>query len=104
VQAIQKIETLLPFALLGIDTDNGSEFINAHLIHYCHEHHIQFTRSRPYRKNDNCFIEQKITQSYGVMSAICAMRAKTPCQRVLALDQLIAKVKIGVEQGKAQKP
>ena len=60
MQAIQEIETLLHFRLLGIDTDNGSEFLNAHLIRYRREHHIQFTRSRPYRKNDNCFVEQKI--------------------------------------------
>lgn len=59
VEAIQKSKTLLPFELLGIDTDNGSEFINAHLIRYCDENHIHFTRSRPYRKNDNCFVEQK---------------------------------------------
>ena len=48
-----------PFPIRGIDSDNGSEFINAHLLSYCEEEHITFTRSRPYRKNDNCFIEQK---------------------------------------------
>ena len=41
------------------NTDNGSEFLNAHLIRYCKQNHIEFTRSRPYRKNDNCFVEQK---------------------------------------------
>jgi hypothetical protein len=49
----------LPFPLLGIDSDNGGEFINHQLLAFCDEHHIQFTRSRPYRKNDNCFVEQK---------------------------------------------
>jgi len=44
---------------LGIDSDNGSEFINAHLIRYCKEHEITFTRSRLYRKNNSCFVEQK---------------------------------------------
>jgi hypothetical protein len=48
-----------PFPIHGIDSDNGSEFINHHLVRYCIEHKITFTRSRPYRKNDNCFVEQK---------------------------------------------
>ena len=43
----------------GIDTDNGSEFKNIQLLHWCQENHISFTRSRPYKKNDNCFVEQK---------------------------------------------
>lgn len=47
------------FDIKGIDSDNGSEFINAHLLRYCKREHITFTRSRPYRKNDNCFVEQK---------------------------------------------
>ena len=45
--------------MLGIDSDNGAEFINAQLIRYCKEHEITFTRSRPYRKNDSYFVEQK---------------------------------------------
>ncbi len=57
MKTIQEIELLLPFELLGID--NGSEFLNAHLISYKRKHDIQFTRSRPYRKNDSCFVEQK---------------------------------------------
>jgi hypothetical protein len=56
---IEKIKERLPFSILGIDSDNGSEFINAHLLHYCEKEHITFTRSRPYRKNDSCFVEQK---------------------------------------------
>lgn len=49
----------LPFDLLGLDSDNGSEFINDTLLRYCREHHITFTRSRPYRKNDQAHVEQK---------------------------------------------
>ena len=56
---IEEIKERLPFSILGIDSDNGAEFINAHLIRYCKEHKITFTRSRPYRKNDSCFVEQK---------------------------------------------
>lgn len=58
-EALKDIRKKLPFDLLGIDSDNGSEFINEHLVRFCHEERINFTRSRSYRKNDNCFIEQK---------------------------------------------
>ncbi len=57
--ALKGIRARLPFELLGIDTDNGSEFINAHMIAFCKQYAITFTRSRPYRKNDSCFVEQK---------------------------------------------
>jgi len=58
-EAIDDIREKLPFPLLGLDSDNGGEFINAHLRKYCEEHQITFTRSRPYRKNDSCYVEQK---------------------------------------------
>lgn len=57
--AMETIRQALPFKLLGIDSDNGSEFINAHLYHYCQALEIQFTRGRPYKKDDNAHIEQK---------------------------------------------
>src|SRR5450756_12243 len=57
--ALKSIRGDLPFPLLGIHSDNGSEFMNGHLLRYCHQEHITLTRSRPYRKNDNCFVEQK---------------------------------------------
>jgi len=61
VAQIQDIETRLPFPLLGFDCDNGSEFLNYHLVRYFTEHPSirSFTRSRPYRKNDNAHVEQK---------------------------------------------
>jgi hypothetical protein len=58
-EAIDDIREKLPFPLAGIDSDNGSEFINFHLVEYCEKHHITFTRSRPWRKNDSCYVEQK---------------------------------------------
>ena len=58
-EALQKVRDELPFRLLGLDSDNGSEFINHHLVNYCQQEQITFTRSRPWRKNDNCFVEQK---------------------------------------------
>lgn len=57
--ALKDIRKRLPFDLLGIDSDSGAEFINHHLYRYCQEEGITFTRSRSYRKNDNCFVEQK---------------------------------------------
>jgi hypothetical protein len=57
--ALKEIRARLPFPLLGLDSDNGSEFINNELLRYCEAEQITFTRSRPYRKNDNCFVEQK---------------------------------------------
>ncbi|HTK81431.1 MAG TPA: transposase family protein [Bacteroidota bacterium] len=57
--ALQQVRQRLPFKLLGLDSDNGSEFINHQLVRYCDTEKISFTRSRPYRKNDNCFVEQK---------------------------------------------
>jgi hypothetical protein len=59
LNAMQDIERALPFKLLGIDSDNGSEFINYHLKTFCDQNHIQFTRGRPYKKDDNAHIEQK---------------------------------------------
>lgn len=58
-KAIKDIRQVLPFPLLGIDSDNGSEFINKELLRYCKEGRITFTRSRAYRKNDGCYVEQK---------------------------------------------
>ncbi len=52
-------EERLPFAILGFDSDKEVEFINDELCWYCEEEHITFTRSRPYQKNDSCYIEQK---------------------------------------------
>lgn len=56
---IQRIRGRLPFPLLGLDSDSGAEFINAHLYRYCLAEKITFTRGRPGKKNDNAFVEQK---------------------------------------------
>lgn len=58
-EAMAEVAAVLPFPLLGLDSDNGSEFINNNLFSWCSEHEVTFTRSRPWRKNDNCFVEQK---------------------------------------------
>ena len=58
-KAMEDIKQRLPFDLLGLDPDNGAEFINWSLYHYCQKNKINLTRSRPYHKNDNAHIEQK---------------------------------------------
>lgn len=58
-EALYEIKRDLPFPILGLDSDNGGEFINNHLLRFCEAAKITFTRSRPYRKNDSCFVEQK---------------------------------------------
>ena len=59
LSALQRARTLFPFPILGIDTDNGGEFINEVVIAYCEQERISFTRGRPSLKNDQCFVEQK---------------------------------------------
>jgi len=58
-EALNEIQAGLPFRLLGVDSDNGSEFINWHLKQWCDAKQIQLTRGRPYKKDDNAHIEQK---------------------------------------------
>lgn len=57
--ALGDITAVVPFPIRGIDSDNGSEFINFHLLDWCCKHQITFTRSRPGNKNDGCHVEQK---------------------------------------------
>ena len=59
VEALKRLKTTMPFPLRGFDTDNGSEFVNETVLAYCEESGIEFTRSRPYRKNDQAWVEQK---------------------------------------------
>jgi hypothetical protein len=58
-EGICTLRRRLPFPLLGLDSDSGGEFINYHLYHYCQEEQITFTRSRPFKKNDQAYVEQK---------------------------------------------
>lgn len=59
IAALDDALSQFPFPILGIDSDNGSEFINVHLFEYCAERKITFTRSRPGNKNDGGHVEQK---------------------------------------------
>jgi transposase InsO family protein len=58
-EALEQVVAEFPFPIVGIDSDNGSEFINHHLFDYCTEHKITFTRSRSGNKNDGAHVEQK---------------------------------------------
>ncbi len=57
--ALDEIAAIMPFPILGVDSDNGSEFINHHLLAWCEKREITFTRSRPGNSNDGCHVEQK---------------------------------------------
>jgi hypothetical protein len=59
VEAVELAKPSFPFPVLGIDSDNGSEFINAHFLRYCERNKISFSRARAWKKNDSCYIEQK---------------------------------------------
>jgi hypothetical protein len=85
-QALEGMRQALPFALCGIDSDNGSEFINAHLWSYSQDHHIEFTRGRPYKKNDNAHIEPAAAGTH-VRKLIGYERYDSP-QAVAALNAL----------------
>lgn len=59
VEALGRLQATMPFPLRGLDTDNGGEFLNDMVLKYCTEQQVEFTRSRPYRKNDQAWVEQK---------------------------------------------
>lgn len=89
-EAIEHASGCFPFPILGIDSDNGSEFINAHLFEYCTERRITFTRSRPGNKNDGAHVEQKNWTH--VRELVGYLRFDTPAELALlnqiwALDQ-----------------
>lgn len=83
--ALDDIAAALPFPLRGIHSDNGQEFISKHLVRYCADNEITFTRSRPGRKNDNAHVEQK---NYSVVRhAVGYLRYDTTAELAL-LNQL----------------
>ena len=82
---LQKIRRKLPFSLLGIDSDSGSEFINESFITYCQKERITFTRSRPYRKNDACYVEQK---NYSVVRRAVGYQRFDTDEQLQLLEQL----------------
>jgi hypothetical protein len=90
-QGLEQMRQGLPFPLLGIDSDNGSEFLNGHLVRYCGGLGVQFTRGRPYKKDDNAHIEQKNWTH--VRKLVGYERYDTP-EAVAALNGLYADVRL----------
>jgi hypothetical protein len=83
--AIHEISKRLPFPLLGLDSDNGSEFINHHLYDYCQRKEITFTRSRPYKKNDAAHVEQK---NWSVVRRLVGYERYNSEEALAQLDQV----------------
>src|SRR5918996_1746276 len=92
-EALAEVSEVLPFPLLGVDSDNGSEFINDHLFRWCAERAVTFTRTRPWRKNDNCFVEQKNWTV--VRHAVGYSRYDTPAE-LEVLTELYAHLRLWV--------
>jgi len=90
--ALKDIRQRIPFPLLGIDSDSGGEFINDQLFRYCQEEEeITFTRSRPYRKNDSCFVEQK---NYSIVRrAVGYLRYDTE-EELFTLNELYRRLRL----------
>ena len=88
---LKKAKARFPFDIIGIDSDNGSEFINNHLLRYCTENQVTFTRSRPYRKNDNCFVEQK---NYSIVRRAVGYRRYDTPDELQALNELYAMLRL----------
>jgi hypothetical protein len=91
--AVVELRQRLPFPLLGLDSDNGSEFINETLFRYCQAEQITFTRSRPYQKNDQAHVEQKNWSV--VRHTIGYDRLETP-QELLLLHAIYADLRLYV--------
>ncbi len=83
--ALEEIRAAIPFPLIELHPDNGSEFINHNLFQYCKDTHLAMTRSRAGRKNDNCYVEQKNFDT--VRKLVGYARFVTP-QAVEALNEL----------------
>ena len=95
--AVHRVGQRLPFPFLGLDSDNGSEFINHHLYTYCQRKGISFTRSRPYKKNDSAHVEQKnwsvVKKASGIRQVLIHGRSRSDGQPLSAgtpLRQLLS--------------
>ena len=89
--AIKLLVSLLPFVLKGLNADNGGEFININLLTWCQLSHVAFTRSRPYRKNDNAHVEQK--NNSAVRTAVGYLRYDTQ-EELRLLNQIYAQLRL----------
>jgi hypothetical protein len=93
IHAIESLRASLPFLLRGLDVDNGSEFLNDALLRYCAIQGVEFTRSRPYHKNDQAWIEQK---NGSVVRRLAGYRRLEGTAAVEALARLYAAARLFV--------
>ena len=84
-EAIRVASDRFPFKIVGIDSDNGSEFINSHMLRYCIDNKISFSRSRAYKKNDSCFVEQK---NYSIVRRAVGYLRYDTAQELKLLNEL----------------
>lgn len=90
-QAITRCRRRLPFRLLGIDSDNGKEFINHNLQTYCYYERITFTRGRTSTKNDNCYVEQK---NWSVVRSAVGYRRYDTVEELQTLNALYDQLRL----------
>ena len=85
VSALNDIDYKLPFPILGVDSDNGSEFINEHLLKWCEDRRITFTRARVANKNDGCHVEQK---NWAVVRTVVGYHRYDTASELLLLNEI----------------
>jgi hypothetical protein len=83
--ALNDIAYKMPFPILGVDSDNGSEFINVYLLQWCEKHQITFTRARPANKNDGCHVEQK---NWAVVRTVVGYHRYDTAAELLLLNEI----------------
>jgi hypothetical protein len=83
--ALNDIASKMPFPILGVDSDNGSEFINVHLLSWCQQRQITFTRARPGNKNDGCHVEQK---NWAVVRQVVGYHRYDTAAELLLLNEI----------------
>jgi hypothetical protein len=84
-RALKAIAEKMPFPILGVDSDNGSEFINIHLLEWCEKNGITFTRARPGNKNDGCHVEQK---NWAVVRTVVGYHRYDTAAELLLLNEI----------------
>ena len=85
LRALNDIAYKMPFPIQGVDSDNGSEFINIHLLQWCQRHQITFTRARPANKNDGCHVEQK---NWAVVRTVVGYHRYDTATELLLLNEI----------------
>ena len=83
--AVESIANKMPFPILGVDSDNGAEFINVYLFLWCRNRKITFTRARPTNKNDGCHVEQK---NWAVVRTVVGYHRYDTAPELLLLNEI----------------